>query len=76
VSAGAWEEEKKTILGDGADDFIRKPFREEHLLDAWKLPRHQIRTKRMTPRDEAKLSPQETQGHLDRTHDSSHGTDQ
>jgi len=33
VSAGAWEEEKKTVLTEGADDFIRKPFREEDLLD-------------------------------------------
>lgn len=28
VSAGAWEEERKTVLADGPDDFIRKPFRE------------------------------------------------
>ncbi len=32
VSAGVWEEEKKTILADGSDDFIRKPFREEDVL--------------------------------------------
>ncbi len=32
VSAGAWEEDRKTALADGVDDFIRKPFREEELL--------------------------------------------
>jgi len=32
VSAGAWEEEKKTMMAKGADDFVRKPFREEELL--------------------------------------------
>jgi CheY-like chemotaxis protein len=34
VSAGAWEEEKKTVLAEGPDDFIRKPFREEDVFDA------------------------------------------
>jgi CheY-like chemotaxis protein len=34
VSAGAWEEEIKDVLAEGPDDFIRKPFREEDVLDA------------------------------------------
>lgn len=38
VSAGVWEEERKTILADGSDDFIRKPFREEDVLSI--LHRH------------------------------------
>lgn len=33
VSAGAWEEERKTVLADGPDDFIRKPFREEDVFE-------------------------------------------
>lgn len=32
VSAGVWEEERETILADGSDDFIRKPFRDEDVL--------------------------------------------
>lgn len=34
VSAGAWEEERKTVLAEGPDDFIRKPFREKDVFDA------------------------------------------
>jgi len=37
VSAGAWEEERKTVLAEGLDDFIRKPFRETDVYDALRL---------------------------------------
>ncbi|MEJ2716084.1 MAG: hypothetical protein P8182_02940, partial [Deltaproteobacteria bacterium] len=32
--AGVWEEEIKDVLAEGPDDFIRKPFREEDVLNA------------------------------------------
>ncbi|MBI3924018.1 MAG: PAS domain S-box protein [Armatimonadetes bacterium] len=38
VTASAFEEDRVSVLEAGADDFIRKPFREEELLDS--IARH------------------------------------
>ncbi|HDQ34684.1 MAG TPA: response regulator, partial [Chloroflexi bacterium] len=38
LTASAFEEERKIILSEGCDDFIRKPFREEEIYE--KLAKH------------------------------------
>jgi CheY-like chemotaxis protein len=57
LTASALEEDRQVILSEGCDDYIRKPFREQELLDA--LEKHLgVRFLYETPREgEVPLSP-------------------